>query len=397
MSDKSTTKMNTKFAGHHISSGGFIFYKDQKTGKLYTLLIKNKKNEYWIPKGHIEKGEGQISAAFREIEEEVGLKKSQIKYIGLCCLYKFSFIDDGGSPNTKEIYMNVFEAYKKYQLNKEGGVTDLTDVGWFEYSKALEIIMSFSKNELIKAGKMFENYLQNNIYFANKDFESVKKNLPIQPFAKDLVCFVVFGSSVVNNNMGKVPDDVDICVVANNRETDLRQISQFIFASFKNPDFRIYFKDEIDSNLQFVDIGIGVFAMEYFANGIALFGENIFIKKLSTISKSKLKESYLNKIFEYIIRIRVAYITKTSTYAYKMWHIHKYVIRLLIDILLYNGYIVYNDLKKLTKYEIIDLCKKYRIIKKDTAIDFDNLEKMYELFQEINLYVVNAHTSKVKN
>lgn len=174
MSDKSTTKMNTKFVGHHISSGGFIFYKDQKTRKLYILLIKNKKNEYWIPKGHIEKGEDQISAAFREIEEEVGLKKNQIKYIGLCCLYKFSFTDDDGSPNTKEIYMNVFEAYEKYRLNKEEGATDLTDVGWFECSKALGIIMSFSKSELIKAKKMFENYLQNNIYFVNAHTSKVK-------------------------------------------------------------------------------------------------------------------------------------------------------------------------------------------------------------------------------
>ena len=110
--------------------------------------------------------------------------------------------------------------------------------------------------------------------------------------------------------MGKVSDDVDICIVVNNRKADLHQISEFIFTNFKKPDFRIYFQDEIDSNLQFMDIGVGVFAMEYFANGVALFGENIFIKKLSKINKFKLKESYLNKIFEYVIRIRVAYISK---------------------------------------------------------------------------------------
>ncbi|MEK7115723.1 MAG: hypothetical protein AAB862_02125 [Patescibacteria group bacterium] len=231
----------------------------------------------------------------------------------------------------------------------------------------------------------------------NKDFEGVKKDLPTQSFAKDLVCFIVFGSSVVNANMGKVSDDVDICIVVNNRKADLHQISEFIFTNFKKPDFRIYFQDEIDSNLQFMDIGVGVFAMEYFANGVALFGENIFIKKLSKINKFKLKESYLNKIFEYVIRIRVAYISKNSTYEYKMWHIYKYVIRLSIDILLYNGYITYSNLKNLTKNEIVNLCKEYGIIKKDTIIDFNSLEKMYELFQEINLYVVNSHTGKIKS
>ena len=71
--------MNTKFVGHHISSGGFIFYRNKKNGELFTILIKNKKGEWWIPKGHIEEGEEQVAAAFREIEEEIGLKKDQLK------------------------------------------------------------------------------------------------------------------------------------------------------------------------------------------------------------------------------------------------------------------------------------------------------------------------------
>jgi len=379
--------MNTKFTGHHISSGGFIFYKDKRTKVLYTLLIKNKKNEYWIPKGHIEDGEDQATAAFREIEEEVGLNKNKLTYIDFCHLYKFSFTDEAGNLNTKEVYMNVFEADKRHKPRIEPGETDISGAEWFKYSEALEKIIPFSKNELIKAKKIFENHL-------NKDFENARKDLSIQSFAKDLVCFIVFGSSVVNANTGKVPDDVDICIVANNRKADLHQISEFIFTYFKNPDFRIYFQDEIDSDLQFMDVGVGVFSMEYFADGIVLFGRNIFIEKLPKIDKTKLKESYLNKIFEYILRIRVVYISKNSTYEYKMWHIHKYVIRLSIDILLYNGSIAYSDLKKITKYEIFNLCKDYGILKKETIIDFDNLENMYKLFQEINLYVVDSHSNK---
>ena len=229
----------------------------------------------------------------------------------------------------------------------------------------------------------------------SKDFENVIKDLQIQPFTKDLVCFIVFGSSVVNHNMGKTPDDVDVCVVMSNREANLHQVSEFIFGSFEKPDFRIYFQDEIESNLQFMDKGVGVFAIEYFANGVTLFGQNIFINKLPTIDKAKLKESYLNKIFEYIIRIRGVYVSRNLTHEYKIWHIHKYVIRLAIDILLYNDYISYGHLRNLTKYDIIDLCKRYGIIKKDTNVDFDNLVKMYELFKEINLYIVNFHTNKI--
>lgn len=159
MTDTTKIKMNTKYAGHHISSGGFIFYKDNNSQEISVILIKNKKGEYWIPKGHIEADEDQVQAAFREIEEEVGLNKDQIKYINLCHLYKFSFNDDNGNPNTKEIYMNVFQATEKYDLTLEKGETDIQEGEWFEYSIALEKIMSFSKEELIKAKKMFEDNL----------------------------------------------------------------------------------------------------------------------------------------------------------------------------------------------------------------------------------------------
>lgn len=155
-------KMNTKFVGHHISSGGFIFYKDESTGDVSVLLIKNKKGEYWIPKGHLEENEDQVAAAFREIEEEVGIKKEQLEYVDLCHLYKFSFTDDNGHQNTKEIYMNVFEALSKDGIKLEQGETDIRDGEWLVYEKALEKIMSYSRNELIRAREMFDNYLASN-------------------------------------------------------------------------------------------------------------------------------------------------------------------------------------------------------------------------------------------
>lgn len=226
----------------------------------------------------------------------------------------------------------------------------------------------------------------------DKDFEAVRKELPLQSFASDITCFIVFGSSVVNYNMGKAHDDVDVCVVVNDRSADLDQVSNYIFDSFKKPDFRIYFKDEVDSNLPFMDKGVGVFAAEYFANGVSLFGENVFIEKLNQISKIKMKEAYLNKIFEYIIRIREVYISRISSDEYRMWHTFKYVIRLSIDILLYENRIVYSDLKKLSKHDIVNLCKKYSIIRNETKVDFDDLKNLYELFKEINLYIVNCHT-----
>lgn len=230
-----------------------------------------------------------------------------------------------------------------------------------------------------------------------EEFTNVQNNLPKQSFADDISCFIVFGSNVVNNNTGRIPDDIDVCVVVKNRQADLDGITKYIFSSFKKPDFRIYFQDEIDSNLNFVDVGIGVFAMEYFAAGLTLYGENIFVEKLETVDKEKLKEAYLNKIFEYILRIRVNYFSPNFTPEQKKRHIDKYVLRLSIDILLYREHIVYSDLKTLTKNEIFDLCRQHGIINKYREIDFENIEDIYDLFNEINIGVVKFHSEDKEN
>lgn len=142
---------------HHISSGGFIFYKDKETEEIFILLIKNKKGEYWIPKGHLEEDEDQVDAAFREIEEETTLKKSLLKYVGFCSLIKYSFTE-AGAENSKEVYMNVFEALEKTKLTPRIGDIEVTDIEWFKYRDALQII-SFNKEELTRSKEMYEKYL----------------------------------------------------------------------------------------------------------------------------------------------------------------------------------------------------------------------------------------------
>lgn len=223
-------------------------------------------------------------------------------------------------------------------------------------------------------------------------FKEIQKDLPSQDFVKDIRTFIVFGSNVVNNNTGQIPDDIDICVVVKNRTADMDKITQYIFSKFPKPDFRIYVEDELESNLNFVDVGNGLFAMEYFANGLSLYGENIFIEKLQNVDREKLAQSYLNKIFEYILRIRTAYLSPNLTPEHKKWHLNKYVLRLSIDILLYRKHVSYADLKELNKDQIFDLCRKHGIIKEDREIEYGNTESMYDVFTEINRNVVEFHT-----
>lgn len=64
---------------HEITSGGIVYRNDAKTGEMQVLLIKDAKNRWTIPKGHVEEGEEPKQTAEREIREETGLQKMKVK------------------------------------------------------------------------------------------------------------------------------------------------------------------------------------------------------------------------------------------------------------------------------------------------------------------------------
>ena len=384
-------KMSTKYVGHHISSGGFVFFEDLEERQVYVCLIKNKYNQWWIPKGHIEEWESHAQCAFREIEEETGIPQDQLEFIDFCHLDSYTF-DDNGGTSTKELYINVFNTKAKTKLIKHQEEVDQLEVAWIKFEDALDMIV-FNKKELISSKEIFDRRtLLNEI--KNTPFELTRLKLLNQKFLKDIDCFILYGSSIKNVNFNNAPDDTDICIVINNRNIDLELLSEFIFDNFLNPDFRVYFRDEVDSNLDFVEIGVGMFSVEYFANGFSLYGENIFKDKLSKIDKEKYIESHLNKIFEYFLRIRHEYMSKSNTYEYKRRYIHKYVIRLLRSILLSSGYVTYTQLQNNSKEQIIDLSKKAGIIKNDFKVNFDSTKELYNLFKEINEYIVQKYSKQ---
>jgi 8-oxo-dGTP pyrophosphatase MutT (NUDIX family) len=53
----------------HESAGGFVFFEDNKTHKLFVALLRKSDGHYLIPKGHIRKGEKTQDAAVREVKE----------------------------------------------------------------------------------------------------------------------------------------------------------------------------------------------------------------------------------------------------------------------------------------------------------------------------------------
>jgi len=63
---------------HETTSGGVIFRHNEKSGALEILLIKDAKNRWTIPKGHVEEGEEPKDTAEREIREETGLQEMKM-------------------------------------------------------------------------------------------------------------------------------------------------------------------------------------------------------------------------------------------------------------------------------------------------------------------------------
>jgi len=60
------------------TSGGIVFRRNAQSNKLEILLIKDAKNRWTIPKGHVEEGEQPNQTAEREIREETGLQEMKV-------------------------------------------------------------------------------------------------------------------------------------------------------------------------------------------------------------------------------------------------------------------------------------------------------------------------------
>jgi Nucleotidyltransferase domain len=217
------------------------------------------------------------------------------------------------------------------------------------------------------------------------DTAKLVSEINLQRFKSNLVCVIVFGSSIQNKF---TPNDIDLCIVFKERLKDeLVEVGKFIKKNFHNPDLTIYYLDELKSNLPFRDIGNGVFALDYLSGGMCLIGENIFTALLKNVNIEKYKESLLEKMFDYILRLRSVYCSSKSN-KYKKDYFKKYLHRIIIDILLYNGF-CYNSLSQLSREEAFQLATS-KMILTPTKKNINSLGALFAIYEELNVFLINT-------
>lgn len=168
----------------HQSAGGFVFFESPADHALYVALLKKKDGKYYIPKGHILKGEEPEEAAIREVVEELGLdNKPNIIFSISIDSYNFTLENDK-RKHFKNVHLYVFNLSQKENikpLEKEGFIS----AEWLEFYDALDKI-AFDKDNLLRARQIF--YYNKPIDSINglQDIKSISIAIPTYNGAKTI-------------------------------------------------------------------------------------------------------------------------------------------------------------------------------------------------------------------
>ena len=88
----------------HTTAGAVLFNKEMNS---VFLIHKIERDEWLLPKGHVEEGESLIASAKREVYEETGYKDFVILGQTPVTTNSFTYTDDEGEKNQKIIYIFV--------------------------------------------------------------------------------------------------------------------------------------------------------------------------------------------------------------------------------------------------------------------------------------------------
>jgi 8-oxo-dGTP pyrophosphatase MutT (NUDIX family) len=131
---------------HETTSGGIV-YRRNKANALEILLMKDAKDRWTIPKGHVEPGEETGATAEREIREETGLQDMEV----LVWLGKVNFRYRRGHTLVL-MTMHIWLVEAQGDTNKLSPEEWLSDIKWLPAMDAVDKIAYDDIGKLILLG-----------------------------------------------------------------------------------------------------------------------------------------------------------------------------------------------------------------------------------------------------
>ena len=112
-------------------------------------MIVQQDPDFWsLPKGHIKKGEGEIEAARREVEEETGIKELiLVKRLGK---YRRFELNENGTDNKRILKEIVVFLFKTTQEELNPKVSDSMSAEWVSREELIKKISHPKDKEFIK-------------------------------------------------------------------------------------------------------------------------------------------------------------------------------------------------------------------------------------------------------
>lgn len=170
---------------------------------------------------------------------------------------------------------------------------------------------------------------------------------------KRIVNLLHYGSSATGRNFTE-KSDLDLYLILDSPQSDdIKHLKSIIL---ENPklDFSLQYESILErkgvNNFQHGNHGI--FFLFYLATADSLIGENYFAKRLAQVDLTKEKLSLLYQIEEYFWRLSKWYLYEIDS----VWILYyqKYILRVCIDMLLFEDLMPYREVSALSHLEIID-------------------------------------------